>query len=53
MVDYEKLYKNLFNGITEAIDSLEKQNYGSARLDLIKLQQEAEDFYIQADEQIA
>jgi hypothetical protein len=50
MVDYEKLYDILFNGITDTIANLEKQNYGLAKDNLIKIQQKAEDIYIQADD---
>lgn len=53
MVDYEKLYKILFNGITDAIKSMENYNYITAELGLIRLQQKTEDLYIQTDEQIA
>jgi len=46
MADYEGLYQLLFNGITDAIKAIEKQNYGSAREKLISIQREAEDLYI-------
>lgn len=48
MVDYEKLYKFLFNGITDALKSMENNNYITAEVGLIRLQQKAEDLYIQA-----
>jgi len=50
MVDYERLYSILFNGITDAIVSLEKQNYGQTKDYLIRIQQKAEDIYIQMGE---
>lgn len=47
MLDYEKLYKIIFNGITDAIECME--NEGSclrAKEVLIRAQQKAEDSYI-------
>jgi hypothetical protein len=46
MVNYEALYKMLFNGMTDAIRAMEAQNYGSARCALIKAQQDAEELFI-------
>ncbi|MEL7609724.1 MAG: hypothetical protein AAGU74_09480 [Bacillota bacterium] len=50
MIDYEELYKILFHAITEAIDSLEKQDYAPALKRLIQAQQLTEEIYIQTDE---
>jgi hypothetical protein len=50
MVNYEALYKALFNGLTDAIWALEREDYGSARLTLIKAQQEAEELFISDEE---
>ena len=50
MVDYEKLYKVLFNGITDAIKDMDKHNYGLAKDRLINIQQEVEDFYMRSEE---
>lgn len=49
MVDYEKLYKILFNGITDTIEIMEEHNYITAELALIRLQQKAEDLFIQSE----
>jgi hypothetical protein len=46
MVDYEALYRTLFNGITDAIQELERQNYLAARVCLIHAQQTAEELFI-------
>jgi hypothetical protein len=47
MVNYEALYKALFNGLTDAIRDLERQDYNSARFRLIRAQQEAEELFIE------
>ena len=31
MMDYEKLYRIVFNGITDALDALEREDYESER----------------------
>jgi hypothetical protein len=49
MVNYEALYKALFNGLTDAIRELDRQNYGSARQTLVKAQQEAEEIFMSDD----
>ena len=46
MDEYKKPYLILWNGVTDAIEALEKQNYGYAKEILIKVQQEAEETYI-------
>jgi hypothetical protein len=46
MVNYEALYKALFNGLTDAIRELDRHNYGSARQTLVKAQQEAEEMFM-------
>lgn len=50
MVNYKKLYEILFNGITDTTANLEKQNFGFAKDNFIKIQQKAEDIFIQADD---
>ena len=47
---YKNLYFHLFNQITDALEALEKQNYGEARDILIRAQQEAEERYLNAEE---
>jgi hypothetical protein len=49
-MDYETLYRIIFNGITDAIDCMEKDGYAMAKETLIRAQQAAEDYYISADE---
>ena len=47
---YKNLYFHLFNQITDALAALEKQNYGEARDILMRAQQEAEERYLNAEE---
>ncbi len=49
MPDYEKMYHLLFNAITDALEQIEKQNFGSAKDLLIAAQQQAEEIYITAE----
>lgn len=49
MADYEKLYKILFNGITDTLEMMENHSYITAQLALIRLQQKAEDMFIQSE----
>ncbi len=46
MVNYEALYKTLFNGMTDAIYQLDRQNLDGARQCLIKAQQDAEELFM-------
>ena len=48
-MNYEKLYHLLFNAITDALEQMEKQNYGTAKDVLIAAQQQAEEIYITAE----
>ena len=50
MSDLPKCYTVLFNAVTDAIDALEQQNYGLAKDFLITGQQEAENAYLDDDE---
>ncbi len=50
MISYKEMYRILFNGITDAIEDMERQNFGIAKDVLIKTQQTAEDIYIETDE---
>ena len=47
---YKNLYFHLFNQITDALEAMEKQNYGEARDILLRAQQEAEERYLNAEE---
>lgn len=50
MIDYQRLYKLLFNAVTDAIRCIESGEYGQARDILVSAQQSTEDIYIsQAD----
>ena len=48
-MNYEKLYHLLFNAITDALEQMEKQNFGTAKETLIAAQQEAEEIYMSAE----
>ena len=45
-MDYKKLYFHLFNAVTDALDAMEQQNFGTAKDLLIRAQQQAEEQYI-------
>lgn len=47
MEGFPKYYTCLFNGITDALDALQKQNYIKAQDILIKAQQDAEEMYLE------
>ena len=49
MANYEKMYSTLFNAITDALEQIEQQNFGSAKELLISAQQQAEEIYITAE----
>ena len=49
MTDYPKMYTTLFNAITDALEQMEKLNYGSAKDLLITAQQQAEEIYMSAE----
>ncbi|NLT14391.1 MAG: hypothetical protein GXY05_08615 [Clostridiales bacterium] len=51
MPDYEKLYRIVFNGITDALDAIEREEYQRAREILVKAQQAAEDYYVEDGEE--
>ncbi len=50
MTDYEKLYHLLFNAITDALEQMQKQNYGDARDLLVTAQQQTEEIYMESAE---
>ena len=47
MDNFPKYYTRLFNGITDAIEALQAQNYIKAQDILIKAQQDAEEMYLE------
>ena len=50
MPDYQKMYTTLFNAMTDAIENIEKLNYGTAKEILIQAQQKTEELYIDAED---
>ena len=50
MDNFPKYYTRLFNGITDAIEALQAQNYIKAQDILIKAQQDAEEMYLEDGE---
>ena len=50
-MDYKRLYFHLFNAATNAIEAIEKQNYGQASAILITAQQETEEMYMDANDE--
>ena len=49
MQNYQKLYALLFNAVTDALEEMEKLNFGRAKVLLIAAQQAAEEAYIGED----
>ena len=47
MPDYQKMYLLLFNAITDALEEMEKQNYGEVAALLRKAQAAAEEVYME------
>lgn len=47
MENFPKYYTRLFNGITDALEALQEQNYIKAQDILIKAQQDAEEMYLE------
>ena len=45
-----RCYTHLFARVSDAIEALEQQNFGTARDILIRAQQEAEELYIDEEE---
>ncbi|SHI01695.1 hypothetical protein SAMN02745823_03907 [Sporobacter termitidis DSM 10068] len=43
MVDHAAMYKTLMGGMLDALEDIEQQNYGFAKLTLVKTLQVAED----------
>ena len=46
---YKDLYYLLFNRITDALEQLQADNYGTAKQILIRAQQDAEEQYLSAE----
>ena len=52
MQDYQKLYALLFNACTDAVEAMERMDFGTAIDLLIAAQQQAEEQYIAAEEPV-
>lgn len=50
MTDYQKLYTTLFNAITDAVEELERANFGLAADRLRAAQQQTEEAYMEMDD---
>ena len=50
MQRYRKMYTTLFNAMTDANESLKRQNYADAMEILIQAQQTAEEIYVNEEE---
>ena len=50
MESFPAYYTILFNGVTDAIAAIDRQDFGLARELLVRSQQRAEDAYIEAGE---
>ena len=48
---YKELYYHLFNQITDALAALERQDFGKAKEILMQAQQDAEEKYIDAEDE--
>lgn len=46
MTDYQHLYARLFNALTDALEAMENQDFGTARSILVRAQQETEEIYM-------
>ena len=49
MTDYRQMYLMLFNSITDALENMDRQNYGFARDALKRAQQETEAIFMASD----
>ncbi|MBQ8587492.1 MAG: hypothetical protein IJ453_05340 [Oscillospiraceae bacterium] len=50
MSEYQKPYSILFRGITDALEELQRQNYGLAAQRLIQAQKDAEEAFLNWEE---
>ena len=50
MADYKKMYLQLFNEISAALEDLSNQNYGLAKVRLMKAQLRTEAMYVEDTE---
>ena len=50
MPDYEAMYFRLFNAVTDAVEELQRLNFGTAVEILKRAQQDGEDSYVAGEE---
>jgi hypothetical protein len=50
-MDYREMYVLLFNSVTDALKSMEQQNFGFSRFTLEEAQRKAEALYIESGEE--
>lgn len=50
MVDYQKMYTIMFNGVTDALDMIRQERIREARYLLKQAQQRAEEIYIKTSD---
>ena len=48
---YKKMYYRLFNGVTDALEAIERQNFGMAAQLLRDTQSECEEMFLDAEEE--
>jgi len=53
MQNYQKLYTLLFNACTDAVEAMERMDFGMAKTILVSAQQQAEEQYIAAGGPVA
>ena len=51
MPDYKQMYFSLFAAMCNAIDAIEKANYGEAKEIIVQAQQKTEDVYVGAGQE--
>ena len=48
---YDKMYTRLFNAVTDALEEMERQNFGAAHQLLVQAQQDCEEIYLDAEDE--
>ena len=48
---YREMYHRMFNAATDALNEMDRQNFGAARDVLISAQQACEEIYMESDEE--
>lgn len=47
---YRKMYTRLFNAVTDALEEMERQNFGAAHQLLVEAQQDCEEIYLDGED---